>query len=119
MDGVATEELLRFGGLEMRPGEFLVLADGRPLRLSRKYQQLLEALMRNQGRILSREELSRLAWGRDLKAGDRAVDIYVSRLRMQLEASLPGRRFIHTHFGFGYRFAAEPSTSANRRVTTA
>lgn len=115
----AVDEVLRSGELEMRPDEFLVLADGHELQLSRKYQQLLATMMRNQGRILSREELCALAWGRRLRPGDRAVDVYVSRLRTTLEAALPGSTFIHTHFGLGYRFAAESSTIANRWVTSA
>jgi DNA-binding response OmpR family regulator len=36
------------------------------------------------------------------------VDVYVGKLRQKLEEAVPGRRFIHTHFGFGYRFAAGP-----------
>lgn len=119
MDGQPEDVVLRSGELEMRPDEFLVLADGRPLHLSRKYQQLLAAMMRNQGRILSRDELCALAWGRRLRPGDRTVDVCVSRLRTTLEAALPGSTFIHTHFGLGYRFAAPTSTIANRRVTTA
>ena len=35
------------------------------------------------------------------------VDVYVRKLRVKLEAALPGWRFIHTHFGFGYRLTAE------------
>jgi DNA-binding response OmpR family regulator len=119
VDDVAVDEVLRSAELEMRPAEFRVLAHGQTLHLSRKYQQLLAAMMRNQGRILSREELCALAWGRRLSAGDRAVDVYVSRLRTLLEAALPGSAFIHTHFGLGYRFAADSSAIANRRVTSA
>ena len=119
VDDLAVDEVLRSGELEMRPAEFQVLANGQPLQLSRKYQQLLAAMMRNQGRILSREELCALAWRRRLKAGDRAVDVYVSRLRTVLEAALPGSTFIHTHFGLGYRFAPDSSSVANRRVTSA
>jgi DNA-binding response OmpR family regulator len=111
-------EILRSGDLEVRPSEFLVFANGRVLMLTKKEQQLLAALMRNEGRILSRDELFALVWGRRLRPGDRAVDVYIRKLRARLEEALPQWTFIHTHFGFGYRFAAEPSTNMNSSVTS-
>jgi DNA-binding winged helix-turn-helix (wHTH) protein len=40
--------------------------------------------------------------------GDRSVDVFVRKLRQKLEKASPDWRYIHTHFGVGYRFAAEP-----------
>ena len=40
--------------------------------------------------------------------GDRSVDVFVRKLRSKLEKASPDWRYIHTHFGIGYRFAAEP-----------
>jgi DNA-binding winged helix-turn-helix (wHTH) protein len=40
--------------------------------------------------------------------GDRSVDVFVRKLRQKLEQISPGWRYVHTHFGVGYRFAAEP-----------
>jgi DNA-binding winged helix-turn-helix (wHTH) protein len=40
--------------------------------------------------------------------GDRSVDVFVRKLRQKLERASPDWRYIHTHFGIGYRFAAEP-----------
>jgi DNA-binding response OmpR family regulator len=42
-----------------------------------------------------------------MRSRDRSVDVYVRKLRVKLDAALPGWSFIHTHFGFGYRLAAE------------
>ena len=75
--------------------------------LSIRELHLLVELGRRADRIVSREELFRLAWGRKMRSGDRSVDVYVRRLRVKLEVALPGWRFIHTHFGFGYRLAPE------------
>ena len=48
---------------------------------------------------------------------DRSVDVYVRKLRVKLEAALPGWSFIHTHFGFGYRLAGRSRDQVhNRRV---
>jgi DNA-binding winged helix-turn-helix (wHTH) protein len=42
--------------------------------------------------------------------GDRSVDVFVRKLRQKLERVSPEWRYIHTHFGIGYRFAAEPAS---------
>jgi DNA-binding response OmpR family regulator len=105
----ATQEVLREGGLEIRPSEFLVLAGGRPVALTVRELSLLAALARRRGRIVSREELYAVVWGRPFRKEERSVDVYVRKLRGKLEAALPGETFIHTHFGFGYRFHHEPS----------
>jgi DNA-binding response OmpR family regulator len=102
-------ELVRIGDLEIRAGEGLVLANGRALTLSVREFDLLVALARNAGRIVSREELYRLAWGGALRRGDRCCDVYVHKLRCKLEEALPDMRFIHTHVGFGYRLDPAPS----------
>jgi DNA-binding winged helix-turn-helix (wHTH) protein len=41
--------------------------------------------------------------------GDRSVDVFVRKLRQKLERISPDWRYVHTHFGVGYRFAAEPA----------
>lgn len=97
------------GELEIRLGEGLVLANGRALTLSVREFELLVALAGRAGAILTREELFSAVWGGELRHGDRSVDVYVSKLRSKLEQTMPDRRFIHTHPGFGYRFQPQPS----------
>jgi DNA-binding response OmpR family regulator len=101
-------ELVKIGGLEIRPPEGLVLANGQALVLSVREFDLLVALASRAGHVVSREELYRLAWGGTLRRGDRSCDVYVHKLRTKLERALPDHRFIHTHVGFGYRF--DPSS---------
>jgi DNA-binding response OmpR family regulator len=48
-------------------------------------------------------------WGGTLREGDRSIDVYIHKLRVKLEQAVPDARFIHTHVGFGYRFAPEVS----------
>ena len=106
---------LRCGELEVRPREFVAVAGGRPLGLTARELELLTALVERGGRIVSREELHLAVWGEPYRRSDRSVDVYVGKLRQKLERALPGRRFIHTHFGFGYRFHPESAGRALSR----
>src|ERR1700756_3461464 len=111
-------EILDVGPLQIIPDEHLARAGGRALMLSTRELRLLTELARRADRIMAREELFRLVWGRDMRPGDRSVDVYVRKLRVKLDQALPGWSFIHTHFGFGYRIAAERKQDVNGRFTT-
>jgi len=111
----AGSELLTVGPLQIMPDEHLARADGRALMLSIRELRLLTELARRADHIVAREDLFTLVWGREMRPRDRSVDVYVRKLRVKLDAALPGWRFIHTHFGFGYRLSAEPrQTTTNR-----
>jgi DNA-binding response OmpR family regulator len=95
------------GRLEIRPADHAALVDGRPLILTVRELQLLTELAHNAERVMTRGELYETVWGRSYKKSDRSVDVYVGRLRAKLSRALPGRRFIHTHTGIGYRFSPQ------------
>lgn len=95
------------GRLEIRPADHAALVDGRPLTLTVRELQVLTELAQNAERVMTREELYLRVWGRSYQKSDRSVDVYVGRLRTKLSRALPGRRFIHTHTGIGYRFSPE------------
>ena len=111
------DEVVRVGALEIRPHQGLTLANGRTLTLSVREFGLLVALARRQGDIVRREDLYAVVWGRRLRSGDRSIDVYVHKLRAKLETALPGWRFIHTHVGFGYRFAPEAAQVIHLQAT--
>ena len=89
-------EMLQVGPLEILPDERLARVDGRALMLSIRELRLLTELARRRDRIMSREELFSLVWGRELRPGDRSVDVYVRKLRVKLEHVLPGVA-VHPH----------------------
>src|SRR3984957_17408155 len=107
-------EVLEVGPLEIMPEEHLARAGGRALMLSIRELRLLTELARRANRIMAREELFRLVWGKEMRPGDRSVDVYVRKLRVKLESALPSWSFIHTHFGLGYRLTAEPKPAGRR-----
>ena len=117
MEPIAEMEVLKAGELVIRPGENLATAHGRALALSVRELGLLAALARREGRVVPREDLYATVWGAELRDSDRSVDVYVHKLRAKLASALPDWQFIHTHFGFGYRFQAEPSHAFHKTST--
>src|SRR4051794_414714 len=99
---------LASGEVEIRPDQFQAFVDGRSVELTRREFELIELLASAEGRVLEREEIYQRVWGYAMARGDRSVDVFVRKLRQKLEKGSPGWRYIHTHFGIGYRFAAEP-----------
>jgi len=96
------------GEVEIRSDRFQAFVGGRSLELTRREFELIELLASGEGRVLEREEIYSRLWGYAMVRGDRSVDVFVRKLRQKLEKASPGWRYIHTHFGIGYRFAAEP-----------
>ena len=107
MEAAREANTVRAELIEIRLDRFEALADGHRLALTARELRLLDALVRRPECVVSREELSAVAWERPLRPDDRSVDVYVSRVRAKLEVVAPDWRFIHTHFGFGYRYAPE------------
>jgi DNA-binding response OmpR family regulator len=101
------EEVLAAGPLEVMPEEHLARVNGDALILSLIELRVLTELARRADKIVSRQELSTAVWGREFRPGDRSIDVYVHKLRVKLEAALPGWSFIHTHAGFGYRLCPQ------------
>ena len=96
------------GELEIRSDRFQAFVAGRSVDLTRREFELIELLASAEGRVLEREEIYQRVWGYAMARGDRSVDVFVRKLRQKLEKASPGWRYIHTHFGVGYRFAPAP-----------
>ena len=101
---------LTAGELEIRPDRFQAFVAGESLDLTRREFELLHLLAGARGQVLERETIYQRVWGYAMAHGDRSVDVFVRKLRQKLERRSPGREYIHTHFGVGYRF--DPETGA-------
>jgi DNA-binding response OmpR family regulator len=83
-----------------------ITVDGAPVRLTRREFELLQFLVENKNRVLSRDRLLERVWGYDRFVETRSVDVHVGRLRAKLGTA--GQQ-IETVVGLGYRFIDAPS----------
>jgi two-component system response regulator RegX3 len=95
------------GELEIRADQFQAFVGGGSLDLTRREFELLQLLADTKGQVLEREAIYQRVWGYAMAHGDRSVDVFIRKLRQKLEKRSPGWRYIHTHFGVGYRFDPE------------
>jgi DNA-binding response OmpR family regulator len=103
------------GELKIRADQFQAFAGDGSLDLTRREFELLQLLADAKGQVLEREAIYQRVWGYAMAHGDRSVDVFIRKLRQKLEKRSPGWRYIHTHFGVGYRFDPEPVGGAAAR----
>jgi len=99
--------LLRVGELTMDLSEHQVAAHGVLMRLTAKEFALLQFMMRNPRRLLTRAMIAESVWDMNYEAGSNVIDVYVSSLRRKL-GHVPGVPRIETVIGSGYRFLEVP-----------
>ncbi len=98
--------VLRAGGLSVDTSARQVTLDGRTVELTAREFDLLTVLMRNQGQVLTREQLLDEIWGVGYGGEARTVDVHIRYLRQKLEREGEPSRYIHTLRGVGYRFSS-------------
>ena len=96
--------VLRGGGVLLDRTSFTVQMRGKPLSVTATEFRLLEFLMSRPGVVFSRSQLLDAVWGAGQAITDRAVDVYVLRLRQKLEPDPARPQMIHSVRGFGYSF---------------
>ena len=93
--------MLRFEDLELDRDAMTARRGSRPIQLSRTEYQLLELLLANPKRVLSRDMIFEKVWGYDFGPDSNSLDVYIGYLRRKLEQS-GDKRLIHTVRGVGY-----------------
>lgn len=102
--GEATEgRTLRCSGLELDLYSRRATRDDESVELSNKEFALLEYLMRNENRVLSRAQIADKVWNTNFEPGSNVIDVYISSLRKKVDRGFE-RELIHTVKGAGYRF---------------
>ena len=99
-----TQDKLKQGPFSVNIPHGTVHRDSRAIRLTPTEFRLLVLLMREPGRIFSRELIIDRVFGYDFDGFDRTVDAHVSSLRRKLDSAPGELRFIHTVYGLGYKF---------------
>ena len=98
------ENRLVIGGLLLEPERRTVSKAGTEIDLTVREFDLLELLMRNPGKVYSREMLLNTVWGYDYQGEERTVDVHIRRLREKLEDDPANPAYIVTKWGVGYYF---------------
>ncbi len=92
------------GGIQIDPDRHLVFVRGEDVHLRRKEFDLLSLLMKNAGRVLTRDVLIDRVWGSDYYGDTKTLDVHIKRLRSHVEEDPSSPRLITTIRGVGYRF---------------
>lgn len=96
--------VLEGGGIRLDSERFEVTVRGEPIHLPRKEFELLEILMENSGRVLTRDTLIDRVWGSDYFGDTRTLDVHVKRLRGKCEEDPHRPKHLMTVRGLGYKF---------------
>lgn len=97
------KDIWRCGTISVDFNGYLAEKDGEPIELAPKEIQLLKLLIKNAGRVMTREKLIDGVWGMDAPLYDRTIDTYIRRIRQKLDLNC-----ITTVKGVGYRFEVSP-----------
>lgn len=103
----ALDRMIRAGELEIDAACQRVIVKGEQVSLTTREFELLHALARNPGRVLTRDVLLEQVWGSRYYGEPRVVDVYVRRLRQKIEPDPANPRWIFTRWGAGYFFQGE------------
>jgi two-component system, OmpR family, response regulator RegX3 len=103
-ESLGSDGILEGGGVRLDPDRFEVTVRGERVHLPRKEFELLELLMENAGRVLTRETLIDRIWGSDYFGDTRTLDVHIKRLRAKCEEDPHRPVHLLTIRGLGYRF---------------
>jgi two-component system response regulator RegX3 len=95
---------LEAGRVRMDVDRHRVTVDGEQVQLPLKEFELLEMLLRNAGRVLTRQQLIDRVWGSDYVGDTKTLDVHVKRLRAKIEPQPSSPKFLVTVRGLGYKF---------------
>jgi two-component system response regulator RegX3 len=105
-DTAATPEVLQIGEVRLDPGRHEVIVRARDVTLPLKEFELLELLLANAGRVLTRDTLIDRIWGPHYVGDTKTLDVHIKRLRAKIEEDPSNPTLITTIRGLGYRFEA-------------
>jgi len=105
-DNGSDSSIVEVRNLKLDAGRHLVTYEGKSIALPLKEFELLEYLMRNAGRVLTREQLIDRIWGSDYVGDTKTLDVHIKRLRAKFEKDSANPELIQTVRGLGYKMEA-------------
>jgi two-component system response regulator RegX3 len=105
-DEVESEAVLEAGTVRMDTERHTVAVSGKETKMPLKEFELLEVLLRNAGRVLTRGQLIDRVWGADYYGDTKTLDVHIKRIRSRIEANPSEPTMLLTVRGLGYRFEA-------------
>ncbi|GGL29148.1 response regulator transcription factor [Nocardia jinanensis] len=106
LDSSSENGVLEAGPVRMDVDRHTVLVNGKPVTLPLKEFDLLEYLLRNSGRVLTRGQLIDRVWGADYVGDTKTLDVHVKRLRSKIESDPARPEHLVTVRGLGYKLEA-------------
>ena len=95
---------LKYGAVVMDVDRHIVTVEGKEVKLPLKEFELLELLLRNAGRVLTRTQLIDRIWGSNYVGDTKTLDVHVKRIRAKIEPDPANPRYLETVRGLGYKF---------------
>ena len=102
----ATESVLQGGPVRMDIDRHVVTVNGEEISMPLKEFELLEILLRNVGRVMTRGQLIERVWGADYVGDTKTLDVHIKRLRSKIEPDSSAPQYVVTVRGWGYKFEA-------------
>lgn len=102
----ATESVLQGGPVRMDIDRHVVTVNGEEISMPLKEFEILEILLRNVGRVMTRGQLIERVWGADYVGDTKTLDVHIKRLRSKIEPDSSAPQYVVTVRGLGYKFEA-------------
>ena len=100
---VAQKSKIQYKDIEIEPEEFRVMAAGQEVRLTKREFMILELLMRNPGKVFTKNNIYESVWNEEFLGEDNAVNVHISNIRQKLAKINPDETYIETVWGIGFK----------------
>ncbi|MGJ7920253.1 response regulator transcription factor [Neobacillus sp. LXY-4] len=97
------DDILKYKGIGIDKAARVVKYQDQPINLTQTEFDILESLIHNKGKVLTREQLVEIVWGLEFQGEDRTVDSHIKNLREKLKSAGIDKSFIKTVWGIGYK----------------
>ena len=101
---VVDEDVIEFGPIKLDLARHSVQVNGQEVTMPLKEFEVLEYLMENTGRVLTRGQLMDRIWGSNYVGDGKTLDVHIKRIRSKIESDPANPKLLHTVRGLGYKF---------------